>query len=220
MSRITLPEIPLATIAPPKKTTDPRGRLLLLHWVLAAAMLCGFLMSTNLWLSSRTYPLAPVWEGLPAIPYPGDWLWFGLLLVLVVAPLAMPRPAPFIFLFVVLAGLLAVWDQTRWQPWFYQYLFMFAVLGFAWRRPDDAERQEAGLNACRLIVASIYIWSGLQKVNVSFATDVHPYLMAPVLKLLPDAWHGWVNAAGWYVPFVETGIGLSLLVWPLCYPAV
>lgn len=199
---------------------DASRRVYFLLWVLAAATLCGLLLSPNLWLSSRTYPLTPVWDRLPTIPHPWDWLWFGVLLALLGASVAAPRPSLPILAFLVLAGLLSLWDQTRWQPWWYQYLFLFATLGFALRRPEEPGRRQAGLDGCRLIVASIYVWSGLQKINVSFADIVHPYLMEPLLRLLPESWRAVVQQAGWYVGLVETGIGLSLLVWPLCYPAV
>jgi hypothetical protein len=115
---------------------------------------------------------------------------------------------------VLLAGLWSLWDQNRWQPWFYQYLLMFAVLALA-PAPDDPECGEASLNACRLIVAAIYFWSGLQKLNINFTDDNYPWLMEPVLKHLPEAWHEFVNGRGWVAASVECGIGLGLLVWPL-----
>src|SRR5262249_49094756 len=89
-------------------------RVTFLLWVLATATLCGSLLSPNLWVSSRAYPLAPVWDGLPTIPHPWDWLWFGALLVLLAASAGLPRPSSAILSFVAAAGLLSLWDQTRW----------------------------------------------------------------------------------------------------------
>jgi hypothetical protein len=198
--------------------SGPRA-FLLLH-ILVLAMLAGLALSPQLWLSTRDFPLAPVWEGLPAIPFRADWLWYAGLLALLGGILTASRPSPVIFLFASLAVLLALWDQTRWQPWFYQYLGMFLILAFALRRPLSEERVAAGLDACRLLVASIYFWSGLQKLNYTFVHDVHPYLLEPLESTLPDSWWPIAQQAGEYVPYIEAGLGVALLIRPLSFMAV
>ncbi|HKY44373.1 MAG TPA: hypothetical protein VJM50_14900, partial [Pyrinomonadaceae bacterium] len=71
----------------------------------------------------------------------------------------------------MLAGLLSLFDQTRWQPWFYQLIFMLLGLGlFAWKRPERKNNAVA-LNVCRLIILCTYFWSGLQKLNVTFIRE-------------------------------------------------
>ena len=72
---------------------------------------------------------------------------------------------------LALAVLLVLQDQGRLQPWFYQYSFMLAAVGFANLRRLSTQ---GALNACRLIVALTYLWTGLQKAHVSFAEDVYP----------------------------------------------
>ncbi len=186
---------------------------------LAVAMLCGLMLSPRLWLTDRTYPQVPVWDALSPLPPPLDWLLLGGVVAALGAIGVAPRPRLALCVFVGIAALYSLWDQTRWQPWFYQYLFMFAVLAFG-PAPDDEEHAQAGLNACRLIVASIYVWSGLQKLNVNFAGDTFPWLLEPVLRLLPDSWHEQVTGCGWIAAFVECAIGFGLLVWPLRLVAV
>jgi hypothetical protein len=117
-------------------------------------------------------------------------------------------------MFVTLAGFWSLWDQTRWQPWFYQSLFMFAALACG-AAPDNAELNEASLNACRLIIACTYFWSGLQKLNWNFAHDAFPWLMAPLLKHLPESCHQFIGGSAWAAAITECAIGLGLLVWPL-----
>ncbi len=68
-------------------------------------------------------------DALPAVPFPFDQIWFFSLLGLLVAIIIVAQPRRLILVFVVLAGLLSMWDQTRWQPWFYQYFFMLAAIG-------------------------------------------------------------------------------------------
>ena len=109
-------------------TSSGADRILWLKVVLALAFLGGFLLSAELWGVSRAYPLTPVIEGLPAVPPLLIRIWFIALLVLLAAILVVRRPQGYVLAFVVFAGLLGLFDQSRWQPWFYQYLFMFAAL--------------------------------------------------------------------------------------------
>jgi hypothetical protein len=187
------------------------GRLLWLKALLALALLGEFLLSFRLWGGSRHYPPTPVWDGLPEISPLVSRIWFvGLLALLVVVAVAR-RPRWYIVSFVLLAGLLSLWDQSRWQPWFYQQTFMLAALAVYPWGSEDATKRRTAVNALRLIVASTYFWSGLQKLNAGFFDEVFPYLMEPVVALLPGFPEGLVRPAAIAVPFVESGIGVLLL---------
>lgn len=41
------------------------------------------LLSPNLWVSARTYPLTPLWDVVLPLPYPADYTLFGLFVALV-----------------------------------------------------------------------------------------------------------------------------------------
>jgi hypothetical protein len=186
-------------------------RILLLKISLALALLVEFLLSAKLWIASRAYPLTPIFEWLPVVPPLIDGLWFVLLLFLLVAIVVAQRPRAYIIAFVVLAGLLSLFDQSRWQPWFYQFLFMLAALALYPGDGQDPKKREAVLNVCRLIVACTYLWSGLQKLNMSFVEDVFPWLVEPLVALLPVSLEELIRPLGIAIPFVEAGIGLMLL---------
>ncbi len=189
----------------------PGWRLFWVKAVLACGLLSGLLLSPRLWPSSRAYPLSPISALLPKVPAPLDWLWFGTLLVLLVGIALTRHSRGLILLFVCLAGLLSLWDQSRWQPWFYQYLFLLAAFVFcsAPHGPAGAEQPVAILNNARFILSATYVWSGLQKCNVSFLSDVYPWLLEP---LLPKPAPQLVLAVGVGVPVLETALGLGLLV--------
>lgn len=106
---------------------------------------------------------------------------------------------------------MVLFDQSRLQPWLYQYLMMLAAVamydGLAWH---DGERHPA-LNACRLMVVCIYIWSGLQKANADFMMRGFPSLIAPFTRSLPHSIAAIMDSAGYVVPFIEIGIGIALL---------
>ncbi len=190
------------------------SRVACLKAVLAGAFLSGALLSIKLWLSERSFPLCPVVPGLPPLLPPFDRACFVALAALLVLTAVLPRPRRCLWALVALAGLLFLSDQLRWQPWAYQYLAMLAALAcYPWRAPEEnPAARAASLNACRLIVAATYFWSGLQKANVTFVREVYPWLLEPMLPLLPESVRPMVAAAGWACPFVEAAIGLGLFV--------
>ncbi len=169
-------------------------------------MAAGFALSPRLWLSTRAYPLVPVSSRLPPVPYPFDVVAFGVLCALL-AVVTLSASAPALLAFVLLAGAWSLWDQSRWQPWFYQYLFMLGALGL---HPWTG----AALDTCRAIVAATYLWSGLQKVNISFARVTFPWLVAPLAERLPVGLGRIVAASGPAVAFAEAALGVGLLVEP------
>lgn len=136
---------------------------------------------------------------------------YVLLLGLLSAILVLAKPSILIFSALLLAAIFGFCDQMRWQPWFYQYFVMLATLGvFSW---DDAdtEKRQAVINTSRLIVASIYIFSGLQKMNPAFTSGVFPWMVQPVTQLFPVSLQIVPSSLGMMVPFLELGIGVGVL---------
>jgi hypothetical protein len=198
------------SIATKRFSIEPHRKLIWMKVTLSLALGCGFVLSRRLWVSSRQFPLAPVSDYLPVIPFPFDYACLFLLLGLLSAIIILAQPRRLILIFIALAGLLALFDQTRWQPWFYQYLFMMAALGFyAWKKPE-AKSSQAALNSCRLIVACTYIWSGLQKLNFSFISETWPGITEPILPYVPEAVKDLPTLLILLVPLLEilTGVGL------------
>lgn len=186
-------------------------RTAVLKVTLALAMICGLCLSWRLWISSRAFPLTPVSDLLPAIPPPVDKIWLFSLLGLLLAIAIVTRPQRLILIFLALAGLLCLWDQTRWQPWFYQYFFMLAAAGCCpWKKKAEAGSRQA-LNACRLIVISTYFWSGVQKLNANFLKETWPDVAGPWLRLVPQAVRNLPPAFILIIPVVEIAIGLGLI---------
>lgn len=167
-----------------------------LRIAIAAGCISGMALSHKLWLSARAYPLTPVFPFLKPVPSPYDWILFGVALAALAACAFTSRLIP---IFAVLAIALTVTDQSRLQPWFYQYFFL--LLGVAFAAP----------NACRLIVAMVYFWSGIQKINAGFVNDVFPWMLEPFLRHLPHAAAKLVHPLSLAAPFVEAAIGLALL---------
>jgi hypothetical protein len=189
----------------------PVTKLAWLRIVVATGLLCGLGLSWRLWLSSRLFPLSPVSDSLPRIPFPLDVAWLLVLLGLLLAILVAARPRRFIFAFLALAATLSLWDQTRWQPWFYQYFFMLAAIGCLDGRQTGRRRLQPAIDVCRLIVVCTYFWSGLQKLNVTFVRETWPDVAGPWLRFLPAALGKIPSSASLLIPVFEVLVAVGLV---------
>jgi len=173
--------------------------------VVAVALAAGLLLAPYLFLSVRTYPRAPALEGWPLLPFPLDVVVLVALIGALggVALAAKPR------WWAAAAGglvlILAADDQSRWQPWFYQYGAMIAGLAVA-RDAADA------LAAWRAVLIGLYFWSGIQKLNATFMTHLFPWLVDPLTSLLPIAMHRLLLGSWLVVPVAEIAVAVGLAV--------
>lgn len=209
----------------------PLRRLLIAKWLIVAGLVSGLALCPRLWLSDREYPLAPVVESLPPIPPPWDLGLYALLILLVLAAGLLPNPRIAIVASVVVAAIGCVGDQNRLQPWLYVYsLLLIALATVPWGRfvtarelmrvgdgkalvdSDDQERAGMALRMAQIIVASLYMWSGIQKFNLGFVEQVFPSLVDPITGWLPTTTREAVHALGYGVPFIEASLGVGLVV--------
>jgi hypothetical protein len=70
------------------------------------------------------------------------------------------------------------------------------------------------------MIAAVYFWSGLQKLNPHFLTDIFPWLMEPVSSTLGIASEIRFKFLGYGFPLIETGTGICLMIPALQKPAV
>jgi hypothetical protein len=181
-------------------------RVLWTRRIVALGCLLSLLLSSRLWLDSgRFFPTAPLIPSLPPLPFPLDCVVFVLTCASLIVILCNRLPFACTITFLVLASILALWDQNRWQPWFYEYCLLLGALALIGK---PSNRDETALNTCRLIVASVYIWSGLHKLNASYATDAFLWLMGPFLSASP----AWVTCGlAVLSALFETAMGFALL---------
>jgi hypothetical protein len=174
-------------------------------------LLAGFALSPKLWLSSRSYPLTPVSSFLGPFRSPVEYVVLLALVALLLALIVTTRWQILAATFALLV-LLALQDQSRWQPWFYQYALMLLVIALAGSKRPGSERQSAALNTCCLIVAATYIWSGLAKLNPSFATVIFPAFVEPFATRGVALAPWFVRALAIATPVLECLAGLGLLI--------
>jgi predicted DCC family thiol-disulfide oxidoreductase YuxK len=186
------------------------SRIFWLKAILISVFCLGLALSPHLWIGPRVYPTAPLSDLLPASIHPLDLVLFVGLFALAPAIMLAPRPQKFIVGFLTVIAAFCLLDQTRWQPWVYQYSFLLGVLAFfSWDSEDVRGRQRA-LNIARLIVAMTYIFSGLQKANLNFIQHDFLWVVEPITNIVPAA-RGPLSVVAMAAPLIQAGFGIGLL---------
>lgn len=187
------------------------SRLSLLKNTLVLVILVSLLLSVNLWLGARLYPLTPIIKYLPTILPPWDIVLFILLLFSLTAALISLHPRKFIILSVSGLCILAILDQSRWQPEFYQFFWMLVALSvFSWKEKTVVLQNQI-LITCQLIIGSVYVWSGIQKINHVFLTDIFPWMLDPFIHTWSIEIKSAIFSLGVFIPLIEICIGIGLL---------
>jgi len=147
------------------------------------AFACGVILSWRLWTSARLFPCVSIIPSLPRIPFPFDYVLLVTLVALLIATAIFASRAC-VFTTLTTVALLAAFDQMRWQPWCYQYFFMIVALGFAAGKRSADKNSRLMVNACALILVSIYFWSGVEKLNAAFIKETWPDFSRPLFHWL------------------------------------
>lgn len=194
------------------QVTSTDARLKYLRITITVAYLCGIVFSPKLWLGfGRTFPRAPLLTGLPAFASSTDYFLSILLIGALALSLISSRPNRYLLAVVVFTVLPVLLDQTRLQPWVYQYVVMLGVLACWQPGQHDEITAKTTLLASQLVLALLYFWSGAQKLNWSFGHEVMPALLASVRIRLPAVYLSYLPAAGIAVALFEMLIGIGLL---------
>jgi predicted DCC family thiol-disulfide oxidoreductase YuxK len=197
------------------------GPLKTIYWVkviLAIGFLIPLPITKNLWLgeTSRFYATTPVIASLPQIAFPFDHFIYYFIVALLWAILLLPNPRSCIIAFLLLVIGYALWDQTRWMPYYFQYVCMFiALLGFDWTRSDGAdkalEQQRRVLLTLGVVLVGIWFWSGSHKINYRYIFVGYPWLVHTFTEKLPEPFTSIVLSFGFLSTAIESGGALSLL---------
>jgi hypothetical protein len=184
------------------------GRAGVVRALVCLGLAGGVLVAHRLYLTHTSYPMTPIAGVLTPLPSPLDHALLAAFVMLLVSSAALPRSTWPLLGALAVGVVLSVWDQSRWQPWFYEYVIMLiALLPASHAGPSDSP---GALATCRAIVACTYLWSGLQKLNVTYATLVFPWFVEPVTRLLPASLTAWLPAAAVLTALLEAAIGIAM----------
>jgi Methylamine utilisation protein MauE len=177
---------------------------------LAALVLVG--TTWRLWTPGTGFPQIPWFGWACRIPGIVDWgalagLAAACLILMLVGSRSSLRPRG-LWLFVVSLTVLLPPSQQRLQPWAWEFLLMALVLGLS--PPEHA------LKLLRWLIASIYVYSALSKLDVAFFHAEGQMLLDGLLKASGLSAALWTDRARWFAiglfPIGELAIGIGLLI--------
>lgn len=198
-----------------KNSISNCSKIRILTKILATGCALSMGLSYKLWFQERPFPTVAAFRLFPNFHHPYDYIIPATALAGLLGILLSRNPRYFLLIFLISSIVLGIQDLNRWQPWFYQYNCMFFVLVFFDYRCDDQKHQEAILTIFKVMIAAVYFWSGLQKLNPNFLADTFPWLMEPITNRLGEGSIAHFSFLGKAFPLLEAGTGILLLLQPV-----
>ena len=191
-------------------------RLELIKLTVLIGIFISVALSFNLWAGQRWFPKSPLFTDFISIPAPYDYINLGVLLFLVVIAFISTSKTPSVLL-ILFSIYLCVDDQNRLQPWFFNYMLILVVLLFYKQRVDEPNNYTMVFISLQVLVALVYIFSGLQKMNSHFITHTYSWMISPLHYILNTRQMQLAIHFGKIVPYLELAIGIGLLIKPMRY---
>ncbi len=163
--------------------------------------------SGPLWLDSGDFPRVPFVLGWPALPSSIDRaVPLGLIATMGLAAIGWRWPG-MIVASLALLGFSVGGDQDRLQPWAYQYALVALALA--------ASRPATALSLARWYAISLYLYSGLSKLDASFVAELGGKFLDSGLEMLgvsAAAWPGPIRAGAiLLMPAAEIAVAVGLM---------
>jgi len=165
------------------------------------------LISWRVWIpADNFYPTLPIIELFELYQPAYQWVYLisfflGLVFILFLKN-RWVNPIGLILVVLYIFG-----DYNRIQPWFYYFLLVILILK-VWSQQRVFEKT----GAICLLLSTVYIFSGMQKVHGNFALSTFPWLIEPLTIHLNESNGEFLNRLWWLAPLIETSAGVGLLV--------
>lgn len=185
-------------------------RLRSIKLILCLGMVASALISYKLFLGIGNTVPSPLFSNLQNLHPLILKIVFGFFILLPILMVLSQKPKVFTLLFLFVAAFFLVTDTNRLQPWFFQYLIMFFVLAFYNWRVDEPKKFTPVFNTLKLCMVLIYVWSGINKLNIDFAHTSWPLMLQPAHSIFTPAQIQFFLKAGFIIPFIEILAGVAL----------
>lgn len=191
-------------------------RLHFIKLITLLGLLASVLLSSNLWGGMRYFPKVSVFQDYQTLLAPFDYAYLILLVCLIIISIFSQSKIP-LLLIVLFSIFLCIDDQNRLQPWFFDYTLILFVLFFFKQRVDEPNNYTSIFITIQILVASIYIFSGLQKLNSHFVDETLTWIIKPLQDSISERQNHLILKLGHAIPYIESIIGIGLLIKPLRY---
>jgi len=169
------------------------------YWLLVKVI--GWRMFTT----NRIFPAAPVFEWMDQVPVMLHMVIFVLSLLLIGLIFFLPKNKLALAALLITETCSCMLDQNRWQPWEYQCIF--TVFIFLVNR----NRQASIIPVLTFILASIYFYSGCNKLNEGFLQNIWVQLVMRSFFKVAVARQSWLYYCGYLLALFELACGAALL---------
>ncbi len=194
-------------------------RLQLIKLTVLIGLFVSVILSHNLWAGERYFPKTSLFNDYYGLPAPYDYAHLVILMGLLVASFMTQKKLPTLLL-ILFSVYLCIDDQNRLQPWFYNYILVLFILLFYKHRVDEPNNYTTVFISLQILVALIYIFSGIQKMNSSFVPDTFQWMISAFDTILSKRQLNLLTKFGYIVPYFELSLGILLLVKPLRFVIV
>jgi len=166
-------------------------RITLFFWLIAK------LISFNLWMSDRLFPVIPPLDFLSAPPA----MHLGLFVLSIISMIGLfifPNRKIFQIILIITETISCLLDQNRWQPWEYQYILTILIFTVNWKSEKNIQ------SVLVFMLAGIYFYSGLSKLNPLFVESI-------LSKLILSQSIGLSNKIIYSKLCIYTGFSISII---------
>ena len=149
----------------------------------ALATLVMVALSWPLWVEPSVIPRVPFIRTMPQSSAVASWILFAGLIIGLAATALSQRPSGWALLCVAVIAVLVLQDQHRFQPWLYQFAVLAAITSTLAKRDV--------LRYFQWWFVSLYFYSGLSKLDRSFADELGLLFLATAVRPLglhPAEW--------------------------------
>jgi uncharacterized membrane protein YphA (DoxX/SURF4 family) len=166
-------------------------------------LLIGIALSFKLWLSNRYFPLVPLLNFIPSIAPPFDSILLFSFILSIILKLFMPQIKVSNWIFWICTIILIITDINRIQPWFYLYIIILGIFDFVTTETNK-------ILITKILLASIYFYSGWHKLNPEYFNSVIDWFIQPFYSE-KNFYYSILKFIGSIIPLIEMACSLLLL---------
>jgi len=187
-----------------------------LSQLMAFSFVAEIALCWKMWIPiGREFPMVSALESIPiSLGVIGDCILMCFLLVSFFLIIIHKQSRLAFIILLVCFVLLILEDVARLQPWVYGQTAILGVLCFRPKKLDSPEIKKSVLTGVLIVVAGIYLWSGLQKFNLNFIRETFPWLLSATgIDLIVPAGDPTptINYLLFLVAIGETALGLMII---------